>query len=485
MRELVFQVEFKSDIVLPASSNTEGKIDQLDFIAGSNFLGMVAKEYPTFQKRSTNFDIFHSRKVRFGDGHILKDGKMTYKIPYSYFHKKLETTPVFNHHFLDDKDFENLGQLKQLREGYITKDKEQIFVDYVYSQKSAYDKTNRRSLDSNMYGYKAIKKGSVWQFTVKVDEAISSEDEKLIIDTLKSSSRLGKSKSAEYGEVAIEFIRSEVSTSLNDEAKALLPNSELVLYCNSRLALVDECGNPTYDLKYLCDRVEVVYEKTQIRTSTFTPYNGARATKDYERVCINKGSVIVLKNATESQLDTIKKGVGAYLGEGFGEIIINPSFLMKKEFSLQKECKAEKKKNKREKLDINTKDNTVLFLQNRHNQNIDMLNIANQVADFIKINPQKEKLNSQWGAIRALTNQAKTEKELYDLMFDKKPEDKPKGFLRSKKAKDKWGEELIKNIEATKKMCEEKELDFIKFIKLLSIQMPKQKEPKAGGKNEK
>jgi hypothetical protein len=43
MRELVFQVEFKSDIVLPASSNTEGKIDQLDFIAGSNFLGNGCK----------------------------------------------------------------------------------------------------------------------------------------------------------------------------------------------------------------------------------------------------------------------------------------------------------------------------------------------------------------------------------------------------------------------------------------------------------
>ncbi|MGE3614033.1 MAG: hypothetical protein AB7G20_11230, partial [Sulfurimonas sp.] len=128
MKELVFQVKFISDIVLPASSNTEGKIDQLDFIAGSNFLGMVAKNYSKF---ANSFDVFHSGKVRFGDGHILKDAKtQTYKIPYSYFHKKLETTPVFNHHFLDDKDFEDLGQLKQLREGFITKEKEQAFVDY-------------------------------------------------------------------------------------------------------------------------------------------------------------------------------------------------------------------------------------------------------------------------------------------------------------------------------------------------------------------
>jgi len=47
MKALVFQVELKSDIVLPATSNTEGKIDQLDFIAGSNFLGMAAQNIMT------------------------------------------------------------------------------------------------------------------------------------------------------------------------------------------------------------------------------------------------------------------------------------------------------------------------------------------------------------------------------------------------------------------------------------------------------
>lgn len=401
MKELVFQVKFISDIVLPASSNTEGKIDQLDFIAGSNFLGMVAKNYDKFVN---SFDIFHGGKVRFGDGHILKDAKtQTYKIPYSYFHKKLETTPVFNHHFLDDKDFEDLGQLKQLREGFITKDKEQVFVDYTYSQKSAYDKKNRRSLDNNMYGYKAIKKGSVWQFVVKVD-GITPEDEKLIVETLKSSTRLGKSKSAEYGEVKIKYLENQARENLGHENPQL---GEVVLYCNSRLALVDECGNPTYDLKYLCDGVEINYDKTQIRISTFTPYNGARKTKDYERVCINKGSVIVLKNATQAQLDQIQNGVGAFLSEGFGKIFINPSFLMEKKFELQKDPKDEKSKDKREKIDIQNANDTVLFLQNRHNENIDMLDIANEVAAFVDKHKKSELKNikpSQWGNIRSIAS---------------------------------------------------------------------------------
>lgn len=457
MRELVFQVEFKSDIVLPASSNTEGKINTLDFIAGSNFLGMVAKNYDKF---ASSFDVFHSGKVRFGDGHILKDGKIpTYKIPYSFVHKKLETEPIYNHHKLEDKDFEpedkgGLGQLKQLRNGYITKDLDEVFVNYTYSQKSAYDKTNRRSLDSNMYGYKAIKKGSVWQFVVKVDETISSEDEELIIDTFKESKRLGKSKSAEYGEVKIDYMKDTVVENI-----ATTPKDEVVLYCNSRLALVDEFGNPTYDLNCLCDGIEVVYEKTQIRTSTFTPYNGARQTKDYERVCINKGSVIVVKSLTDAQKEQIQNGVGAFLSEGFGEIIINPKFLRQKEFSLKKECKD--KKEKLAKLPIT--EDVVKFLAQREKAKNEMLDIGNEVAVFVNKH-KKEKLknikSSQWGNIRSIASSGenKVSKEVLRYIIN--------GTRR-------WE---CKQIKILIKAIIAHQIDKQKFTKLLAIKM--------GGKND-
>jgi hypothetical protein len=347
--------------------------------------------------------------VRFGDGHILKEDEITYKIPYSYFHKKLDDAIIYNHHKLEDTDFEpedkgGLGQLKQLREGYMTVDKKYLSIETVYSQKSAYDTTKRTSEEGQMYGYTALKKGSIWQFVVKVD-GISTEDETLLIETLQKSKRLGKSKSAEYGEVKITG--GEVLTSQNGEAKASLPNGEVVLYCNSRLALIDECGNPTYDLKYLCNDIKILYEKTQIRTSTFTPYNGARKTKDYERVCINKGSVIVVKSLNDTQKEQIQKGVGAFLSEGFGEILINPPFLREKEFPLQKEGKNEKPRDQRKKLNIQTKDNVVLFLQNRHNQNIDILDMAKEVAEFVATHKQSTFSNiksSQWGNIRSIAS---------------------------------------------------------------------------------
>ena len=37
MKEISFKVTFLSDIILQSSSNTEGKVDVLDFIPGGNF----------------------------------------------------------------------------------------------------------------------------------------------------------------------------------------------------------------------------------------------------------------------------------------------------------------------------------------------------------------------------------------------------------------------------------------------------------------
>lgn len=387
MKKLTFRVTFESDIVLPASSNTEGKIDLLDFIAGSNFLGMVAQKYATFQN---SFEVFHSGAVRFGDGHILKNDKTTYKMPLSIFKEKNDETQIFNQ---ITGDLSTRTQVQQLRNGYITQELEQVFVEYTYTQKSAYDTAKRTSKEGQMYGYKALSKGSIWQFEVKIASTVSSEDEQRIIEILTSSNRLGKSKSAEYGKVKIAYVASEAV------APQKLPQGEAVLYCHSRLALVDEGGNPTLDLKYLGDGVEIVDAKTQIRTSTFTPYNGARQTKDYERLCINKGSVIVVKALNEAQLKEIQNGVGAFLSEGFGEILINPSFLMQEKFEFKKEPKEEQKAS-------SSTPSTLLgrFLDARQADQKSRLTMAKEVDEWAQKHASlySNIKPSQWGNIRSI-----------------------------------------------------------------------------------
>jgi len=281
--------------------------------------------------------------------------------------------------------------------------------------------------------------------------------------------RLGKSKSAQYGLVEITALESETLTT----PKEIQTEDRVILYANSRLALIDEDGNPTYDLKYLLDGLEdknIDYENCQIKISTFTPYNGAMQTKTYERVCIDRGSVILLKGIDKGKVNLL---VGAYQSEGFGELLLNPSFLEHNAFELKEKNEEDLKPESK-----GVKNTLISFLQNRETNKKAKLDILNEVDEFIENNQKfnNKKMNSQWGTIRSLTSQAQTSQELYNLIFEKKPDDKPKGFLRSKKAKDKWNKELIDNIE--KKYADN--IYFWKFIKLLSIQMPKQ-----GAKNDK
>ena len=48
-------------------------------------------------------------------------------------------------------------------------------------------------------------------------------------------------------------------------------------------------------------------------------------------------TLLALKNASNEDINIIKNGVGGYLNEGYGEVLINPSFLLKEgSFSLNK-----------------------------------------------------------------------------------------------------------------------------------------------------
>jgi len=442
MQELRFEVEFLSDIVLPATSNTEGKIDDLDFIPGSNFLGMVAREYGSF---SDSFAVFHSGKVRFGDAFLVHNGNLTYKMPLSFFHEKLDDSVIVNHHLI--KDFSKFTQLKQKRKGFITKDLEEVSIEYSYAQKSAYDKGHRRSKEGAMYGYNAMPKGLIFQFVVKYENVNKTDIEKLK-NTLTGKQRLGRSKSSQYGLVEIREIDSlahKVGVSTSDA-------HEVCIYVKSRLALVDENGYPTFDLKYLADGLRdenIVWEKSQIRTSTYTPYNSAMKTKTYERMVINPGSVIVLRDIDDETIQKLKNGVGVYLSEGFGELLINPAFLLNELFSFYK---SKDKQNNQKQPEIT--DDTVKFLKAREDRKYAELKLLDSVQEFITKNRTlyKNIKNSQWGTIRSICT-AGRENFLEEI----------KEYISSGKVS--WSHEQIKRLT-------EREDKSLEFIKLLSMKMP-------------
>lgn len=435
-----YNCEFLSDIVLPASSNTQGNIALSDFISGSNFLGMVATKYDSFG--SDAFEVFHSGDVSFGDAHISIDAKPTYKIPLSYHNLKVGDEKYNRLHLTKDEEEklrEEQKQLKQMRNGFMDSDLKFVNPSYNYSQKSSYDKEQRKSKDSGMYGYSALKSGSNWIFKV------SYSDEKYVQkveDNLLGDKKLGKSKSSEYGAVKITSIDAP------KEVETFKPTDDKTyIYIASRLALYDENGDFTTipSISNLgLDSGEILWDETYIKTSTYTPYNYKRETKEYTRVCINKGSVITIKGCRGE----LKQKIGAFISEGFGDVIQNPKFLEPKNPPLIKYTA----KQKEIKTDAYNKE-LISFLQHNQKEENIKFELAIKVQNVYEkfIDPSK----SQWGQIRSFASSAKNSDELVENI---------KEYISHGKEKKQW-----ENIQT--KLFEEiqNSQNPIEFVKLLSM----------------
>lgn len=91
MKTLKFKCKLLSDVILNQKAASEGANNTLDFIPGSNFLGIVAAKYADFGDAA--MEVFHSGKVRFGDAHPVCKGHdvmRTLRVPASMYYPKPE-----------------------------------------------------------------------------------------------------------------------------------------------------------------------------------------------------------------------------------------------------------------------------------------------------------------------------------------------------------------------------------------------------------
>ena len=490
MIQLDFICEFESDIVLHASSNTEGKIEKLDYIPGSNFLGMVARYYQDF--KTDAFEVFHSGAVRFGDGHIVENNERTLAMPFSFYAYKgvsfedaqkdaseIKNIGLFVHHRLTQADYDDAitknTQLKQQRAGYFTSSGKVSKLEHSYRQKSAYDKKKRRSKESQMFGYHALPAGTQWAFSVTLD---SDKHQVKIIEYLEGKKRLGKSKSAEYGLVNIRFVKEEPIALSPITPDTIDDKKYLYLYAKSRLVLTDDYGVNSYTPNIASlgfkkeDNVKIDWDKSQIRTSRYTPYVGSRRNFDPERLVIDKGSVVVIDVTQGFDENTfaqrMQKPLGLYISEGHGEVLVNPEWLLKKEVTFTDASSKKDNNNKKDASDYSSALNTWLGTQREASQKESELLEA--VNTFIDNNDVKDK-KAQWGQIRSLCRQAKDTDALHDSLFStNEVNGHPKGFLRHGRGLDKWSDKLISNLEKEKNIYKE---DYKQFVTLLSIYAPK------------
>lgn len=529
MKRLNFKCTLLTDVIISAQTATEGEHQSLSFIPGSNFLGILAGAiYKSNPKDS--YSLFHSGKVRFGDAHIVYDNIRSFQIPFSWYYPKggsLTENQNYMLNFMSNENFKPVVasgiQLKQARDGYFTANgSESKYLSPVktFSQKSAHNSENRRSLESQMFGYEALQKGSEWLFYIDVDDDLIEGNSTILekIKTLTGTKRLGRSKTAEFGSAAIEYIPKinedvktqditpkeielENRTVVNKEVTYEKKNYNLVLlYAESRLAFRnDETGQPTFTPTAqqlgIPIKANILWERSQIRTGVYAPWNWKRDSRDEDRVFIEKGSVFVVDISDLSEPFTdeiIHQGVGLYKTDGFGKLLVNPAFL---DFdpktgllNLQlgkiepvepakeaDELPADPNSISTDSLSVSPSEkitSTETTLIKWIKQQNDFDKVLKMVDVFIKNHAHKysKVTNSQWGNIRSFANQATNKSHLISLLFEASTDDFQGGFLMHGVELKQWadGKELLK-----KSIKETPDKVVLQFVEKLAARMQK------------
>lgn len=427
MKTITFVCKFLSDVVLTTSAATEGVHASLDFIPGAVFLGIVAKRYDSFKELNAAYDIFHSGKVRFSDGQIYLNGQRSFKTPLLWSTPKSEEKNgvlTFSAACNKEQMVDNLAkgqQFKQMRDGYFVlngNDAIKVEIEKQFALKSAQDRETRRAKEGSIFGFESIAAGTTWCFRVDIDSSVEHLSDK-IVKALIGEHHIGKSRSAQYGLVQIDEIKPL-------EVKAEL-FKDLFIYADSNLCFFNEFGSPTFTptVEQLgFKNMKIDWKRSQIRTSSYSPYNQHRKNRDQERLCISKGSVFVLTGETPSNLPN-RAFVGEYLNEGLGQVYLNPWFLKYDE----KSCRFELKLGKPQEPillqdyaagEANRFDEALLaYLRYKKSEIGDSFYITNAVNEFVTEAKEFRGITkSQWGEIRNIAESSKDAGDLMNQLFN-------------------------------------------------------------------
>lgn len=428
MKIYQYKCKLLSDLVIASSSATEGFNQSLDYIPGTKFLGIVAGQLYSEEDNTSVLDLFHNGNVRYSDAHPLVDGNVGLKVPFKWFHPKGSnlTEKIYLHTEKLSNEVWKTKQPKQARVGYYIpisdKEGKWLKIDQDFSIKSAYNSKSRKSRDSQMYGYFSLKKGTEWSFTI---EDLTGEYAEKVRIAIIGKKRVGRSRSAEYGLVQIDFI-----TEVPQKVDETIDEGIVYIYAKSNLCFYDQYGRntttPDKSQLMLPDGSSILWNQSQIRMRRYQTWNRKRYNRDADRMIIEKGSVFAVKLSKSIRSSQIENGIGAHQSEGFGQVLVSPSFLQSNtaelDFSIIKigldDWVSDKAFFTVEECDNDT--TIVNYLARQKATEKQTFDIDEKVNSFIKYNTEFKGIsNSQWGIIRNYAKNISDNETFKTLVFSK------------------------------------------------------------------
>ena len=246
-----------------------------------------------------------------------------------------------------------------------------------------------------------------------------------ITQSLIGTKHIGRSRTAQYGLVEIsETSYSEISSKAHTFCEN--KDSYITIYADGRLIFLDETGECTFrpTAEMLGLDGDIVWEKSQVRTFQYAPWNGKRQTRDTDRVGFEKGSVFIVKLKSIPQETTLPTYVGYYQNEGFGKVIYGWDLLQSSgkngltHLRVTENSQEEKLQGENEPI----KTPLLKFLAKKQKDMQASSFIYESVNAFVKNYKNlfsKSSFASQWGTIRNIAIQNDTMDSILYELFDK------------------------------------------------------------------
>ena len=339
-----FRVTLLDDAVLPSRSGTVGHNESLDYLPGAVLHGIAAnrwyrKHQDTKDRELTGWQLFHSGEVCFSDALPLWEDKPGFPVPLSFHQPKANgsqsgdgsskegETAVYNLCAAVPASNDGGIQLKQLRARHVTEEGVLLKKRASLRMKTAINPLTRRAAESQLFAYHVLNAGQSFMFAVTCFGDIAQDQIKELVALIQGRARIGRSRTAEYGEVEIEALESGEGWNPHS---APSQDGLLRFWLLSDLALVNEYGAPTLDPKPshlgISEGLSFVPERSFLRSRRYSPFNAKRQCRDPERLVICRGSVLCYEGPAANNPTGIRF-VGTHREQGLGRIACAPQML--------------------------------------------------------------------------------------------------------------------------------------------------------------
>ena len=334
---LELDIEAVTDLSLSTDNHTLGQPETHDFIPGRTLWGAVASEaYRRGMDENLAFRLFHQGALRFLDAAPVDRDYRSYPKPLAWHQPKDKSTAPYSNFASTEPRPE--GQFKGAKGGWCVPADggkvSQVKVERDYSLRTAVDPSGK-ARQGLLYGIPVIRAGTRFWTSISGSAEDLAKVEGLLVGR---ELRLGRSRNAELGVVRVE----KRAQQIRDLAPGSGSTSVFSVLCVSRCVFRDSMGAPTQKPTSahfgLDESWKLDLERSFIRTTNAVHFNAKRGRPESERFAIERGSVLTFTSSHPVDLNTVveftKRGVGEHCGQGYGEVLVAPSWLTQATFQM-------------------------------------------------------------------------------------------------------------------------------------------------------